>query len=87
MWPIQNDAKKLKMTETLAHGYSSESTQRDSSEYQHDRVKMVFKIFISFCLDESSINVGRVKEPELSSEHFLGDSTPEQGSADGRCYK
>ena len=27
------------MTETLAHGYSSES----SNEYQHDRVKMFFK--------------------------------------------
>ena len=28
-----------KMTETLAHGYSSESTQRElSNEYQHDRV-------------------------------------------------
>ena len=33
-----------KMTETLAHGYSSESTQQElSNEYQHDRVKMVFK--------------------------------------------
>ena len=32
------------MTETLAYGYSSESTQRElSNEYQHDRVKMVFK--------------------------------------------
>ena len=32
------------MTETLAHGYSSESTQRElSNEYQHDRVSMVFK--------------------------------------------
>ena len=32
------------MTETLANGYSSESTQRGlSNEYQHDRVKMVFK--------------------------------------------
>ena len=32
------------MTETLAHGYSSDSTQRElSNEYQHDRVKMVFK--------------------------------------------
>ena len=29
----------LKMTETLAHGYSSESTQRElSNEYEHDRV-------------------------------------------------
>ena len=27
------------MTETLAHGYSSDSTQRElSNEYQHDRV-------------------------------------------------
>ena len=30
------------MTETLAYGYSSESTQRElSNEYQHDRVWMV----------------------------------------------
>ena len=36
--------KPLKMTETLAHAYSSESTQRElSNEYQHDRVQMVFK--------------------------------------------
>ena len=32
------------MTETLAHGYSFESTQRElSNEYLHDRVQMVFK--------------------------------------------
>ena len=32
------------MIETLACGYSSESTQRElSNEYQHDRVQMVFK--------------------------------------------
>ena len=32
------------MTETLANGYSSESTQRElSNEYQHDRVWMVYK--------------------------------------------
>ena len=32
------------MTETLAFGYSSESTQRElSNEYQHDRVKMFFR--------------------------------------------
>ena len=31
------------MAETLAHGYSSERTQRErSNEYQHDRVKLVF---------------------------------------------
>ena len=32
------------MTETLANGYSSKSTQQElSNEYQHDRVWMVFK--------------------------------------------
>ena len=36
--------KTFKMTETLAYGYSSESTQQElSNEYQHDRVLMVFK--------------------------------------------
>ena len=39
------------MTETLANGYSSESTQRVlSNEYQHDRVKMVFKNICVFVL-------------------------------------
>ena len=34
----------LKVTETLTHGYSSESTQQElSNEYLHDRVSMVFK--------------------------------------------
>ena len=33
--------KTWKMTETLAHGYSSESTQQElSNEYQHDRVNL-----------------------------------------------
>ena len=37
--PIQNGAKKLKMTETLAYGFSSESNQQElSSEYEHDMV-------------------------------------------------
>ena len=32
------------MTETLAYGYSSESTHLElSNGYQHDRVEMVFK--------------------------------------------
>ena len=40
----QNDRKKLEMSETLANGYSSESTQCElSSEYQHDRVWIFFK--------------------------------------------
>ena len=38
--------KNSKITETLANGYSSESTQRElSNEYQHGRVLMVFKDF------------------------------------------
>ena len=42
--PIQNDAKSWKMTETLAYGYSSESTQQVLfNECQHDGVQMVFK--------------------------------------------
>ena len=33
------------MTETLANGYSSESTHQElSNEYQHDRILMIFKI-------------------------------------------
>ena len=36
--------KSEKMIETLAHGYSSDSTQRElSNEYQHDKVKIVIK--------------------------------------------
>ena len=37
--PIQNDAENLNiMTETLAHGYSSESTRELSNENQYDGV-------------------------------------------------
>ena len=39
------------MTEILAHGYTSGSTQQElSNEYQHDRVKMVFKDLCIFVL-------------------------------------
>ena len=38
------NTKKLKITVTLANGYSSESSQRElSNVYQNDRVSMVFK--------------------------------------------
>ena len=33
------------MTEILARGYSSESTQELSNEYQHDKSKTVLKFF------------------------------------------
>ena len=43
--------KNLKITETLANGYSYESTQREhSNEYQHDRVRMVFRDIFVFVL-------------------------------------
>ena len=36
--------KSWKMTETLAHEYSSKSAQLElSNEYQHDRFKMLFQ--------------------------------------------
>ena len=39
------------MTETLAHGYSSESTHRElSNEYQYDLVNMFFKNLCSIVL-------------------------------------
>ena len=39
---MQNDEKILKMNETLANGYSSESAQQEvSNEYQHHRVLML----------------------------------------------
>ena len=52
--------KTLKMNETLAYGYSSDSTQRElSNEYQHDG----FQKSVHPCaLDESSLSIGRVKK-------------------------
>ena len=42
--------KSWKMTETMAYGYSSESSQWElSNEYQHDRYKMVYKNFATLC--------------------------------------
>ena len=40
IWPMQNDVKKTwKMTETLASGYSSDSTHQElSNAYQNGRV-------------------------------------------------
>ena len=62
------------MTETLAHGYSSEITQRElSNEYQHGRVKMVSKMFLRLCaLDESSLSIGRVKDDCTSLIFIFG---------------
>ena len=44
LWRYKMMQKPLKMTGTLANGYSSKSTRRElSNEYQHGRVKMFFK--------------------------------------------
>ena len=55
--------KIRKLTETQVYGYSSECTQWElSKEYSHDRVKMIFIIFLSSCaLDESNLIFRRVK--------------------------
>ena len=52
--------KTWEMTETLANGYSYESTQRElSNEYQHDRVWMFFK---NLCALVLSMNVALALE-------------------------
>ena len=48
------------MTETLTHGYSSESTERElSNGYPHD--KYGFQSLHPWALAESSLRIGRVK--------------------------
>ena len=57
------------MFETLSHGYSSQSTQRELiNECQHDRVKgfknvCILVIWTLECedLEESSLSIGRVR--------------------------
>ena len=56
------NAEMMKMTETLAHEYSSESTQQEiSNEYQHDTVKKFFKNLCTCASDESTLSIGKVK--------------------------
>ena len=48
------------MIETLAHGYSSDSTHREiSNEYQHDSVYMIFK---NLCILELHTKIASVLE-------------------------
>ena len=54
--------------ETLAYGYSTESTQRElSNEYQHDRFYMLSfqKSFHPSALDESSLNTRGLKANKI----------------------
>ena len=62
---IKNDAKNiLKMIETLALGYSSESTQRELfNEYRHEQGLDGFQTCLLSCaLDESGLRMGRIKD-------------------------
>ena len=65
----------MKMTETLAYRYSSESTQRElSNEHQHDRIYIVFEnlcIHDPCDLDESSLSIGIVKISLFTSCGYL----------------
>ena len=56
------------MTEALARGCSSDSTQREpSNEFQHDRISMVFRNLCVLCaFDESSLSIGSVKRKAAS---------------------
>ena len=61
--------KKLKMVETQAYGYSSESTQLElSNGYQHDRVSMVFR---NLCVHVLCTNVVSVLEGLMPEGHML----------------
>ena len=56
------------MTETLANGYSYESTQRElSNEYQHAKGGMVFKNLWVVVLERNSLRIGKLKKLQLSS--------------------
>ena len=58
----------FKMTETLAHGYSYENSQRElSNEYQ--QVLDCFKQSVCSCaLDESSLSIARVRSHSVSKK-------------------
>ena len=60
------------MIETLANGYSSESSQRElSNEYQHDRVLMIFKkICILMLRTKEASALERLKVVNMSGSNF-----------------
>ena len=60
--------KTLKITETLANGYSSESTQQElSNKYQHDSVWIVCK---ELCILVSWTKVASGLKALAISEHY-----------------
>ena len=62
--------KPWKMTETLAHVYSSESTQRElSNEYHHERVKMILVLRTKVTL---TLTMLRLLLPQAQGRKDLG---------------
>ena len=74
------------MTETLAYGYSYESTQRElSNEYQDDRVLDGFQKYLHLCaLDERSLSIGRVR---VSGKHPHSDLASSVSGYHYRCQE
>ena len=72
IWPIQNDAKTWKRTETLTNWYSYESTQLErSNAYQHDRIWIIFKSLCVLC-DLDNFDAGTLLSvPASGSCHYL----------------
>ena len=65
------------MTETMANGYSFESTERElSNEYQHNRVLMVFKRIVSggIFFDSDFLNILHFMAIETYIRHSNSNS-------------
>ena len=78
--------KSWKIIETLANGYSYDSARPElSNEYQHDRVKMIFTIFLLFCaLDESNLSIRKVKYLDTPVGAPLSNERGNGGRREGR---
>ena len=72
-----------KLLKTLAHGYSSESSQLElSNQYKHDRVFRWFLKKLLCALDESSLSIGRVKHQLVDDVSVL---VVREGGRKRRC--
>ena len=69
------------MPETMANGYSSESTQRElSNEYQHDRVQMVIKNLVLWTKVASALEGLKAAGCAATTERVLNISISDQTS-------
>ena len=85
--------KPEKITETLANGYSSESTQRElSNEYQDDRVSMFFQescILVLWTKVVSALEglTTSVSKSNISSELLQSHVDQNRASVNSRKYR